>query len=166
MSKHLRMLASAVTVALFVTGLLAISAGAATPAGGAIRIFGTSNGLGGGGKVLVTGAIGDHGTSQSATKTGKPNANGSYVLLKLTQGTILLNKTALDQKHQSRVQHAAARSGYLLAIRRSVCGALPFVNGTGPLYRVSRALPTSPCRVGFTLPRYSSGAKAGQVQLE
>jgi hypothetical protein len=159
MPKLLRILAPAFLIAVVVTALAAVAA-VATPAGGAIRIFGTSNGLGGGGKVLITGAIGDHGQSQSVTKSGKTNGNGNYVLLKLTQGTILLNKTVLDQKINRSFNHAKLNQA-TCSLSAAASAGLPIVSGTG-LYTGITGNAHITVAVGFTLPRYSSGANAGK----
>lgn len=160
MSKYLRVLAPASLVALVVAALVAVSAGAATPAGGAIRVFGVSNGLGGGGKVLITGAIGDHGKTESANKSGQPRANGSYVLLKLTKGTILLNKTTLDQKINGAFNKAKLDQA-TCSLSAAATGVLPFVTGTGLYTGISGSVRIA-IAAGFTLPRFTSGAKAGQ----
>jgi hypothetical protein len=44
----------------------------ATPAGGAIRVFATP-GKANTGKIVITGAIGDFGTTINTNKAGKPN---------------------------------------------------------------------------------------------
>ncbi len=160
MPKYLRTLAPAVLAALLISALVAVSAGAATPAGGPIRVLGSSNGLGGGGKVLITGAIGDHGTSNSVNKAGKPNDNGNYVLLKLTQGTILLNKTVLDRKI-NRAFNKAQLNQATCSLSVAASNGLPIVSGTG-LYTGITGNVHITVSVGFTLPRFSSGAKAGQ----
>lgn len=160
MQKHLRTLGPVIFVALLVSALVAVSAGAATPAGGAIRVFGVSNGLSGGGKVLITGAIGDHGKNQSVTKSGKPSANGSYVLLKLTQGTILLNKTMLDQRI-NRAFNNAKLDAATCSLSAVASAGLPIVSGTG-LYTGITGTAHITLQAGFTLPRFSSGANAGK----
>ncbi len=160
MYKHLRILAPVSLVALLITALVAVSAGAATPAGGAIRVFGVSNGLGGGGKVLITGAIGDHGRTESANKSGKPSGNGSYVLLKLTKGTVMLNKTKLDQKVNGAFNKAKLDQA-TCSLSAAATGVLPVVTGTGLYTGISGSVRIT-VAAGFTLPRFTSGAKAGQ----
>jgi hypothetical protein len=156
------------TLALaLVTTAFAVAMGAAVaaatsspPAGGSIHIFATSPGTGGGGKVLITGAVGDHGTSRSVNKAGKPDSNGSYVKLTLTQGAIVLNKSKLDanvnRAYGSLVGNSATCSAAVVA-----SGALPVVGGTR-LYKGISGTAHITVSVGFILPRYTSGAHAGQ----
>jgi hypothetical protein len=46
------------------------------------------------GHVVVTGAIGDYGTTRAATSTGKPNPKGKYLKFSLHHGTFLWKSTA------------------------------------------------------------------------
>jgi hypothetical protein len=131
-----------------------------TPAGGSIHVFGSSPGTGGGGKVLITGAIGDHGSTKSVNKSGRANANGSYVKLTLTKGTIELNKTKLD----ANINHAfgsAVVNSATCSLTVVASGTLPVVNGTG-LYKGISGSVRITLSLGLTLPRYASGAHAGQ----
>jgi hypothetical protein len=73
---------------------------ASPPAGGAIKVFVTpSNGATG--KIVITGAIGDFGTTTNVTKSGKPSANGGYVKIKLQKGGFTVNSVALNKKINS-----------------------------------------------------------------
>ncbi|HTX11978.1 MAG TPA: hypothetical protein VME22_25380 [Solirubrobacteraceae bacterium] len=134
-----------------IAGTTVALAASSTPPGGAFRVFGVSNGLGGGGKILLTGAIGDHGQSQSVTTSGQVNQNGSYVKLTLTQGTLTLNKTALDNAINRQFEKAKLnRSNCSLSAAAS--GELPFVSGTG-LYAGATGSAHITVAVGFILPR-------------
>ena len=53
------------------------------------------------GKIVVTGAIGDFGTTTNTNKAGKPNPNGGYVKIKLHQGGFRVNAVALNKKLNS-----------------------------------------------------------------
>ena len=154
----LALIATAFAVAA--VGAAVAAATSSTPAGGSIHIFGTSPGTGGGGKALITGAIGDHGTSLTVNKAGKPNSNGSYVKLTLTRGTIMLNKTKLDanvnRAFGSLVVNSATCSYAVVA-----SGALPVVGGTGTYTGISGTADIT-VSAGFVLPRYTSGAHAGK----
>ena len=68
--------------------------GATAPAGGTIQVWGTPANNGGGG-VVITGAIADSGKSANANSSGKPTKKGTYKLLTLKKGSILLNTTQL-----------------------------------------------------------------------
>jgi|HubBroStandDraft_5_1064220.scaffolds.fasta_scaffold215269_1 hypothetical protein len=69
----------------------------ATPAGGAVKVW-VTQGNGPKGKIVITGAIGDFGTTTNTTKAGKPSANGGYVKIKLHQGGFMVNGVALNKK--------------------------------------------------------------------
>ena len=157
--------AIALATAVTVTGVGAAVAVATigTPAGGSFRVFGVSNGLGSGGTILVTGAIGDHGRSQTVNKAGKPNSNGAYVKLTLSQGTLTLNKTTLDSAINKAFSKATVNSA---TCSQSVAasGTIPFVNGTG-LYAGASGSAHVTVAAGFILPRYKSGANAGKCNL-
>lgn len=89
-------------------GLLGSAATAgASPTGGAIQVWGTPAAVGGGGNVVITGAIADSGKVESLNAAGKKDANGDYKLLELKHGTILLNGTTLD-----KVLNAAAPTAF------------------------------------------------------
>jgi hypothetical protein len=73
-----------------------------TPAGGAVKVWVTPKGANGSkGKIVVTGAIGDFGTTTNTNKAGKPNPNGAYVKIKLHRGTFMVNSVALNKKLNS-----------------------------------------------------------------
>ena len=148
----------AVTV-LAIAGAAGALAASSGQAGGSFRVFGVSNGLGGGGTVLLTGAIGDHGRSQSVTKSGKASPNGSYVKLKLSRGTLTLNKTGLDN-----AINKAYRSSH---VNRANCsfsvaasGKLPFVSGTGHYAGVKGSAHVT-VAVGLIFPRKNGKCNAG-----
>jgi hypothetical protein len=79
-------------VGLFAGGAAAF--GQSTP-GGAVQVWGTT-GNGGGGTVLLTGAVGDSGKASSVNASGTADKKGAYKLLTLKKGTILLNGTQLN----------------------------------------------------------------------
>ncbi|HUA47286.1 MAG TPA: hypothetical protein VMA77_18765 [Solirubrobacteraceae bacterium] len=139
-----------VTVAA-ISGTTVALASSSAPAGGAFRVFGVSTGLGGGGTILVTGAIGDHGHSESVTKSGQVNQNGSYVKLTLSQGTLTLNKTALDNAINRQFGKAAPNQA-TCSLSAAASGNLPFVSGTG-LYAGATGSAHITVAVGFILPR-------------
>jgi hypothetical protein len=113
-----------------IAGTTVALAASATPAGGAFRVFDVSNGLGGAGTALLTGAIGDHGRSQSVTKSGAPNQNGTYVKLTLSQGTLMLNSSALDKAINQAFGKAVPNSSNC-SLSVVASATLPFVSGTG-----------------------------------
>ena len=133
-----------------IAGTAAALAASSSVAGGSFRVFGVSNGLGAGGTTLLTGAIGDHGRSESVTKSGKVSQNGHYVRLKLSRGTMTLNKTALDTAVGKAFNRAVPnRANCSLSVVAS--GKLPFVSGTGLYARVKGSVHIT-VAAGFILP--------------
>ena len=66
-----------------------------SPEGGAVQLFSTPTGSGGG-TIVLTGAVGDSGTVASADSSGMPNPKGQYKLFTLSKGTILINTKKLN----------------------------------------------------------------------
>jgi len=156
-------IALASAVAVTAIGAAADVATTTTPPGGSFRVFGVSNALGGGGVVLVTGAVGDHGRSQTVNKAGKPSSNGTYVKLTLSQGTVMLNQLklgkAINKAFGKAVPNTATCSVSVVA-----SATLPIVSGTG-LYAGASGSAHITVAVGFLQPRYTSGAKSGQCNF-
>jgi hypothetical protein len=162
MTKRVRVSRAALLAGL-VTLTTAAAAGAATgtPAGGSIRVLDTSPGTGaGGGKVLVTGAIGDHGTTRTVNKSGKPESNGRYVKLVLTKGTFELNSITLN-KNINRAFNSAPVNPATCSLGIAASGSLPISDGTG-LYKGISGTIRITISIGLTLPRYTSGPRAGK----
>ena len=79
------------------------------------------------GKILITGAIGDYGTTVSQDANGKPDPNGNFEKVTLKQGGFVVNGTAL-----TKMAVPSRRS--IRPIARSCCRApapSPSRNGTG-----------------------------------
>ncbi len=160
MTKRVRVSRAALLAGIItLTTAAAAVAATGTPAGGSIRVLSTSPGTGGGGKVLITGAIGDHGTSRTVNKSGKPDSNGSYVKLALTKGTFELNKSRLD-KNINRVFTSARVNPATCSLGISASGVLPVADGTGLYKGISGSIRIT-ISIGLTLPRYTSGPRAG-----
>lgn len=145
------LVALVVVIVAAIAGTTVALAASATPAGGTFRVFDVSNGLGGGGNVLLTGAIGDHGHSQSVTKSGAVNQNGGYVKLTLSQGTVTLNKTALDNAIGQAFGKAAPNSSNC-SLSVVASGKVSFVSGTGR-YRGATGSAHLTVAFGLILPR-------------
>ena len=150
----------ATALAVGAVGAAVAAATSSTPAGGSIRVFSTSPGTGGGGKILITGAIGDHGTVSSVNKAGKPASNSNYKKFALAQGTIEANITKINAK--ANQAYASAQ------INRSTCsaaivfsGPATLLDGTG-LYAGITGTVNITVSVGILFPRYASGAHQGQ----
>lgn len=94
-------LALAVGVTACVLGAGPAALAASVPKGGNVRIFVTNTSSPTKSKILVTGAIGDYGTTVSQNANGKPNPNGNFEKVTLKQGGFIVNATALNQKLNS-----------------------------------------------------------------
>jgi hypothetical protein len=70
---------------------------ASSQSGGKIRVFVTETSPTKG-RILVTGAIGDYGTTVSENANGKPNPNGNFEKVTLQQGGFVVDGTALNKK--------------------------------------------------------------------
>ena len=156
-------IALATAVAVTAIGAAVAMAASSTPAGGSFRVFGVSNGLGPSGSVLVTGAVGDHGRSQTVNKAGKPSSGGTYVKLTLSQGTVMLNQLklgmAINKAFGKAVPNTATCSVSVVA-----SATLPIVSGTG-LYANASGSAHITIAIGFIQPRYRSGARAGKCNF-
>jgi len=130
---------------------------AAAPAGGPIHLFATPNN-GATGTIVITGAIGDAGTTLSIDQNGKADPNGNFVKITLKKGTFEVDSTTLNaaaNKLQPTV-NALTCSGYL-----SVSDPVTLFAGTG-LYKGIAGKVTITETYAFILPTYTSGAKKGQ----
>jgi hypothetical protein len=169
MTKNVRFPQGGLAFALIAALLAAVTAGVAVAAtvtgpptaATTINVLSTSSGLGGGGgKVIITGGIGDNGTAYPANTAGKRDPNGSYQELILSKGTILLNKTKLDDALNHAYEKAVLNSA-TCSTQVAGSGALPIASGTGAYSGVSGIVHIS-LTADFILPRYKSGKHAGK----
>ena len=125
--------ATVVGVAACALGVGSTAVAAATPQGGKIRIFvtNTSNTTG---KILVTGAIGDYGTTVSQNASGKVDANGDFEKVTLKQGGFIVNATGLNKKLNS-VKPTINRSNCSFSL--SGTGPTTIGDGTGAYAGIS-----------------------------
>ena len=93
--------------ATVVMGSLALATGPAfgqSSTGGTIKVWAVANATSSSNKpspVVLTGAIGDYGTTQSVNSSGKPDENGNYVKLTLKKGTFTVNVSQLNSAFSS-----------------------------------------------------------------
>jgi hypothetical protein len=144
----------------FAGGSSAVAAATATPAPGKIKVFVTqvsaTKGL-----ILITGAIGDYGTTLTVDKNGKADANGDFQKVSLIQGGFLVNATAYVKKiNRLKPQVNAATCSF------SASGSGPgtLADGTG-LYNGIGGKVTITSTFAGVAPRYKSGSKKGQCNL-
>jgi hypothetical protein len=134
---------------------------AAAPTGGAIKVWvkptptGTTNVKHPGG-VMITGAIGDYGTSVSENAAGKKVNKGPFKLLRLHKGNILVNATALNTATQNAFMHAAPNTTNC-SIMLTASGVVTIVKGTGAYVGVTGSA-TFTVSYGAVLPKKKNGA--------
>ena len=106
------------------------------------------------GKILITGAIADHGTVISTNAAKKPTAKGAYKLLRLKNGTILVDGTQLGK---------ALTAGQPSTLNASNCSAIfgatapvTLSSGTGAYVGISGTV-TITATFAFIGPKTKSG---------
>jgi hypothetical protein len=97
--------------------------------GGAVQVWGTPAN-GGGGAVVVTGAVGDSGQSTNANASGTPNKKGTYKLLKLKKGTILLNTTQPGKDVNNNNTPPTSSNSTTCSATFVITDPVPVVSGT------------------------------------
>jgi hypothetical protein len=97
---RVRKLAMAVGVTGCLLGVGPAALAASAQKGGKIRVFVTSTSATKG-KILITGAIGDYGTTVSQDANGKADPNGNFQKVTLKHGGFLVDGTALNKKLNS-----------------------------------------------------------------
>jgi hypothetical protein len=150
-------------IALAATSAAVAAGASSTPSGGSIRVFDYGSGNGSGGKVFITGAIGDFGASRTVNKSGTPSANGGYVKLTLAKGTIELNITKINAAANKAFNSAVLNSSSC-SISVVFSGPAAAINGTG-LYKGVSGTTHLTVSGGFILPRIVTGAHAGQCNM-
>ena len=90
-------LAVVVGVTACALGAGSVALAASTPQGGKIRVF-VTNTSPTKGTIVITGAIGDYGTTVSQDANGKPDPNGNFEKVTLKQGGFVVNGTELNKK--------------------------------------------------------------------
>jgi hypothetical protein len=143
----------------------AIFAAAATaaptaPAGGQIYIHATGS-EGPAGKIVIVGAIGDHGKTLQMDKNGKIDPNGNFVKIKLQKGTFEVDSTALNAKENQ--QHPMVNKG-TCSFMLTGTAPVKLFNGTG-LYKGIHGTVTITIAFGGIGPDYASGPHKGQCNM-
>ena len=136
---------------------------AGMPAGGPIQVFVTPDLTPGSpnGTIVVTGAIGDYGTTLSIDKNGKTDANGNFEKITLKKGTFEVDTTTLNAL-ANKVQptmNTATCSGF-----GTVVAPTTLLDGTG-LYAGISGVVKIVETFAFIGPKYTTGAKKGQCNM-
>ena len=128
-----------------------------TPAGGPIYVHVTPGN--GHQPIVITGAIGDYGTTFNVDKNGKPNDNGNFAKVTLKKGTFEVNLTVLNARQGKTQPHfnKTTCSGTFGPTTATVT----LFNGTG-LYAGISGKANITLAFGFIAPLYTSGAHKGQ----
>ena len=119
--------AAGVLAGAAIVGPAAVAAG--TQAGGPIKVF-VTNTSSTKGKILVTGAIGDYGTTVSVDKNGKADPNGNFEKVTLKQGGFWVDATGLNKKLNSAQPQ----------VNTATCSAVFGGTGTGQAVQRHRRL--------------------------
>jgi hypothetical protein len=162
---HLRTKA-AIVIAAAVTSLYLAAAtlGASGAAGGHVQVFITPSLTGkGGGPIIITGAIGDHGKSIKVNASGQPDPKGTHSLAKLQYGSILFNTRPLRKAIQVGTEKATPDLASC-SLQGSTTANVPIISGTRQYSGITGTL-----HVRFTFAevagRYSRGPKQGKCNL-
>jgi hypothetical protein len=150
-------MASAILLASAVTWAAAATAAPTAPAGGQIYIHATG-GTGPAGTIVVVGAIGDHGTTLTIDKDGKPDANGNFVKVTLQKGTFQVDSTALNAK---MAKQAPLLNKKTCSFMIAGSDRVTLFDGTG-LYRGISGSAAITIAFGGIGPDYASGPQKGQ----
>ncbi len=81
------------------------------------------------GRVVLTGAIGDYGTTVEATATGTPKKAGTDTLFRLSKGTILINTSSLTTGGGTTAPSTANTTN--CSFVGTVAGLVHITKGTG-----------------------------------
>jgi hypothetical protein len=112
-------------------------------------------------QILLTGVIADHGTATATDKSGTVDPNGTYVKVALSRGTFEVNVTAFQHalnKLQPKMDSATC------SLWGTGSGNGTLADGTGAYAGVSGTVRLT-TTFAATVPRFTSGAKKGQCDV-
>ena len=146
------------TLGVAVLGSLLFSSpafGAAAPTGGAIQVFVTPTATGGGGgTVLITGAIADYGKTVKSNSAGKADKKGTDSDLVLKKGTILVDvaqvNAAINNANPTEYDATTCSASFV------VTAPVPIVSGTKAYAGISGSVTVTET-LAFILPFTKSG---------
>jgi hypothetical protein len=145
-------LATAVGATACLLGAGSVAVAASHPKGGKVRVF-VTNTSATKGKILITGAIGDYGTTLSEDANGKVDPNGAFEKVKLKHGGFIVDATALNKKlnHSKPVFNKSNCS-----VVFSGTGPVTLGNGTGAYTGIAGTIRITVTFAGI-LPRTAKG---------
>jgi hypothetical protein len=132
-------------------------AAASRPTGGLIHVV-LQPAANGAGKILITGAIGDYGTTESVDRNGKPDDNGNYGKTFLTQGTFEVDLRPIAAKLNKVAVHFNSST---CSAAIGVTAPVKLLAGTGLYSGISGTVVLTES-FGFIAPRFTSGPKRGK----
>jgi hypothetical protein len=135
--------------------------GAAAPTsrtGGTVQVFAESQTSGG--RVVVTGAIGDSGTTTPVNANGKPDPNGNYVRFNLRLGTFEVNLSAF----QGKVSPSVNPTNCSAVVPLTSPTASSILDGTKAYKGISGNFKLT-FTLAVVLPKYASGTHKGQCNV-
>jgi hypothetical protein len=134
-------------------GTALAASGSGTPKGGQIQLFVQPGQHQGSGTIVITGAIGDYGTTKGFTAHGK-----RYSFVRLQQGTLVVDLTKI-----ATLVNNTTPTTDVATCSASITETAPalIVSGTG-LYQGARGTITITESIGFIGSRYATGPKKGQ----
>lgn len=142
--------AAATVVAITVAG----TAGASGRSG-TIYTYGTPGLDGPNGTVIITGAIGDYGTTTKADRNGQVDPSGKYSLAQLKNGTVLSDPSAVSAKIQAGTPNAKI-DPVSCSLQGSVSAPVPIIFGTGSYAGITGTLNTT-----FTIAELAARTSSG-----
>ncbi len=152
----IRVVKAALALPVLLAGLFlgGVAAFAQSPSSGAIQVWVTPGNNGSGGKVLITGVVGDYGASQKSNSSGQPNKNGNYQKLLLKKGTILVNITQFNQGLNNANTPLNKTN---CSTTFNVSAPVQFVSGTGAYVGITGSFNLD-AQFGAILPQTKSGS--------
>jgi len=157
---RLLMLAVVAVATALITGSAFGASAQSPPTGGPVYVHVTAGN--GAQPIVITGAIGDYGTTRNIDKNGTPNDNGNFAKITLKKGTFEANLTLLNAKQnktQPRFNKTTCSGTYGPAT-----APVTLFNGTG-LYTGISGKVNITLNFGFITPVYKNGPHKGECNM-
>jgi hypothetical protein len=153
-------LVAAILASLLVVASVALAASVPKP--GKINVYVTPRpDNSGAGTIVITGAIGDYGTTQSVDKHGKKDPNGVFQKVILKHGTFVVDTAALTRKLNTAPFKPSPAT---CSASSSVTASSSLSKGTGLYFGIEGGVKITVTFAAIAL-RYTSGAKKGQCNF-
>lgn len=113
-------------------------------------------------KIILTGVIGDYGTSTNTNKAGTPNSNGNYAKIVLQHGGFVVNLTTLNKITNNAPPIEQNITTCSVVFGGS--GPVTLSDGTGAYVGITGTIHITQKFAGIGA-RYTSGPKKGQCNM-